>query len=76
MTVSYVLCSIQCKEASEGSSIICDSRWGNYDNCNDKVLEEIRMLHFLIRNNNIIGEDDCFDNCLLNTKLEQYGLRL
>lgn len=76
MTVSDVLCSLECAEACAASGIICDGRWGNYSQCNNGELEELRILHFLVRNNNIISEGDCFDNCLLNTKLEQHGLRL
>lgn len=76
MEVAAVKCSLECKEGLKASAVISDSRWGNYDECNYNELQELRILHFLVRNNNIINESDCFDNCLLNTKLEQYGLRL
>lgn len=76
MSVSDVICALECKISAYARREKMAKKHGDRPAVisANAAVHELLWLKFLVTYNNYSEADECFDNCLLNEKLECYGL--
>lgn len=76
MSVTDVICALECKIAYYTKALINATIYGNRPVIKGakEIVDELILLKFLVKYNNFSENEECFDNCELNKKLECYGL--